>query len=219
MGVRDRFRARLARQLGHPSGIHGQVIARSLNKGNHHAVLAAVAASEVQAGESAADLGFGGGVGLRALLDEVGTRGHVHGVEISETMLEGARRRFSRDIAGGRLVLSPGDLTALPLTDGSLDAAITTNTVYFVEDLPRAFAEIARVVRPGGRVVVGIGDPDHMRSFPFTEHGFRLRPVDEVAGLLEAAGFGAPTDRRVGEGDRAFHLLVAQRDGVPRDLS
>jgi hypothetical protein len=63
--------------------------------------------------------------------------------------------------------------------------------------------------------VVGIGDPDHMRTMPFTAHGFRLRPVEEVAGLLEAAGFGAPEDRRVGEGEAAFHLLVARRDGVP----
>lgn len=219
MGVRERFRVRLARQLGHPSGIHGKVIARGLNKGNRNVVLAAVAASQVRPGQSAADLGFGGGVGLRALLDEVGPSGHVHGVEISETMLQGARRRFAPDIACGRLTLSPGDLTALPLADASLHAAITTNTVYFVEDLTRTFAEIARVVRPGGRVVVGIGDPDHMRSFSFTSHGFRLRPVDEVAGLLEAAGFGAPTDRRAGEGERAFHLLVAQRDGVPRDGS
>jgi arsenite methyltransferase len=115
MGVRDRFRARLARQLGHPSGIHGKVIARGLNKGNRNVVLAAVAASEVRPGQSAADLGFGGGVGLRALLDEVGPSGHVHGVEISATMLQGARRRFAGDIAGGRLTLSPGDLTALPL--------------------------------------------------------------------------------------------------------
>lgn len=215
MGVRDGFRARLAKQLGHPSGIHGKAIARGLNMGNRGVVLAAVAASEVRAGQSAADLGFGGGVGLRALLDKVGPSGQVHGVEISSTMLQGVRRRFAGDVARGRLILSPGDLTALPLTDASLDAAITTNTVYFVEDLPRAFAEIARVVRPGGRVVVGIGDPDHMRTLAFTAHGFRLRPVDEVAGLLEAAGFDAPTDRRAGEGERAFHLLVGRRDGVP----
>lgn len=107
---------------------------------------------------------------------------------------------FADEIEAGRLTVSPGDLCALPLAEASLDAAITTNTIYVVEDLPRAFAEVARVarvarvVRPGGRVVVGIGDPDKMRNMPFTAHGFRLRPVDEVAGLLEAAGFGVPED-------------------------
>lgn len=219
MGVRDRFSARLARQLGHPSGMYGRIVARGLNKGNRSAVLAAIVAAEVASDQSVADLGFGGGVGIRALLDEVGPGGHVHGVEISETMLDGARRRFATEIASGRLTLGAGDLCALPLPDASLDAAITTNTVYFVEDLPRAFAEIARVVRPGGRVVVGIGDPDNMRTMQFTAHGFRLRPVEEVVGLLGAAGFAAPEDRRVGEGLGAFHLLVAQRVGIPREGS
>ncbi|HXH77483.1 class I SAM-dependent methyltransferase [Nocardioides sp.] len=215
MGLRERFSAGLAKQLGHPSGMRGRLVARGLNKGNRNVVLAAVAASEVHRDQTVADLGFGGGVGLRLLLDGVGVGGRVHGVEISETMLDGARRRFAQEVEAGRLTLSAGDLGALPLPDASLDAAITTNTVYFVEDLPRAFAEVARVVRPGGRVVVGIGDPDNMRTMTFTAHGFRLRPVEEVAGLLEAAGFGAPADRRVGEGEGAFHLLVAQRVGVP----
>jgi ubiquinone/menaquinone biosynthesis C-methylase UbiE len=199
--------------------MYGRLVGRGLNKGNRSVVLAAVAAAEVASGQSVADLGFGGGVGIEALLSEVGPGGHVHGVEISQTMLDGARRRFASEVADGRFTLGPGDLCALPLADASLDAAITTNTVYFVEDLPRAFAEIARVVRPGGRVVVGIGDPANMRTMAFTAHGFRLRPVEEVAGLLEAAGFGAPEDRRVGEGLRAFHLLVGQRVGIPREES
>ncbi|UUZ58658.1 methyltransferase domain-containing protein [Nocardioides sp. B-3] len=189
MGVRDRLSAGLARQLGHPSGLHGKVVARGLNKGNGTVVREAVAASGAAPGQTVADLGFGGGVGLRLLPDEVGSTGIVQGVEISQTMLATARRRFAADLVSGRLVLSPGDLTALPLPDGSLDSVVTTNTAYFVEDPARAFSEIARVLRPGGRVVVGIGDPDHMRTFPFTAHGFRLRPVDDVVELLTGAGF------------------------------
>lgn len=184
-----------------------------LNKGNSGAVRGAVDAADPTAGESVADFGFGGGVGLRPLLERVGPTGHVHGVEIADTMHDMARRRFAAEIGEGRLHLHRGDLTALPLGDASLDAAITTNTLYFIEDLPRAFAEVARVIRPGGRFVVGIGDPEEMRKYPFTAHGFRLRPVDEVAELLQAAGFAEPTRHRVGGSTGAFHLLVAQRSG------
>ena len=126
-------------------------------------------------------------------------------------MLAVARRRFSEDVAAGRLSLHAGDLVELPLESGSLDAAISVNTVYFVENLGQAFAEIARTLRPDGRVVIGVGDPVAMASMPFTAHGFTLRPIDALTGLLLASGFNEPRGERVGNGERAFHLLVADR--------
>ncbi len=143
--------AGMARQLRQPQGLRGRLTARGLNRGNQSAVLAAVEATGLEPGQTAADIGFGGGVGLRPLLDRVGAGGHIHGVDFSETMLAMGRRKFSEDIVGGRLTLHSGDLVDLPLPDESLDAVITVNTVYFVADLERAFGEIARVRdRPGG---------------------------------------------------------------------
>jgi arsenite methyltransferase len=211
MGVRDRLMAGMAGQLRQPHGIRGRFTARGLNRGNRIAVLAAVAATGLEAGQTAADIGFGGGVGLRPLLDRVGPGGHVHGVDFSDTMLAMSRRRFSTDLVHGRLTLHAGDLVDLPLPDGSLDAVITVNTVYFVADLERAFAEIARVLRPAGRAVIGIGDPEAMANMAVTAHGFTLRPVDELLGRLRGAGFGEPRDERVGDDQRGFHLLVADR--------
>jgi arsenite methyltransferase len=211
VGLRDTVLAGIARQLRHPEGIRGRLTARGLNRGNRGVVLAAVAATGLDAGQAAADIGFGGGVGLRSLLDGVGADGHVHGVEVSDTMLAVARRRFVEDVAAGRLSLHAGDLVDLPLESGSLDAAITVNTVYFVQNLERAFAEIARALRPNGRVVVGVGDPVAMAAMPFTAHGFTLRPIDDLTRLLRASGFDEPRDERVGSGERAFHLLVADR--------
>jgi arsenite methyltransferase len=203
--------AGIARQLGRPDGIRGRLTGRGLNRGNRREVLAAVAATGLDSGQTAADIGFGGGVGLRPLLDRVGPVGHVHGVELSDTMLAVARRRFSEDVAAGRLSLHRGDLVELPLESSSLDAAITVNTIYFVENLQQAFAEIARVLRPDGRVVIGAGDPVAMARMPFTAHGFTLRPIDDIARLLRASGFDELREERVGNGQRAFHLLVANR--------
>jgi arsenite methyltransferase len=208
MGLRDRATATLARQLRRPSGLPGRLVVRGLNRGNRPAVLAAVEATGLQPGQVGADLGFGGGVGLRPLLDKVGPHGHVHGVELSETALAMARRRFSQDTTSGTLTLQVGDLTALPLPNDSLDAVITVNTVYFVDDLGGAFAELGRVVRPGGVVVVGVGDPAAMQAMPVTTHGFTLRPVGDLLSLLRSSGFHDVRDERVGTDPRAFHLLV-----------
>ncbi len=182
---------------------------RLLNRDNRSTVQAAVHAAEVEPGGVVADLGFGGGVGLALLLDEVGASGRVVGVDFSTTMLAVARRRYRDECARGRLTLHEGTMLDLPLPDDSLDGLITVNTVYFIEDLASAFAEMSRVLKRGGRVVVGIGDPDTMAASPYVEHGFRARPVDEVARLLGGAGLRQVRRERVGEGSGAAHLLVA----------
>ncbi|MDQ3481178.1 MAG: class I SAM-dependent methyltransferase [Actinomycetota bacterium] len=211
MGVRDRFLTGLARQLGRPDGMRGRFVARGLNRGNRGTVTAAVDATGVGSGQTAADIGFGGGVGLPLLLVRVLPGGHVHGVDLSDTMLDRAKRRYRKETLAGSLTLHAGSITALPLSDESLDAAITVNTIYFVADLDQAFTELARVLRPSGRVVVGLGDPAVMAKLPFTAHGFTLRPVEDVVASLTKAGLTILGHPRIGQGGGAYHLLVAGR--------
>jgi arsenite methyltransferase len=183
--LRERLLSTVAGQLGRPHGILSPFVARALNRGNEKAIAAAVDAAEVERRGVAADIGFGGGVGLQLLLDRVGDDGVVHGIEIADDMLRRAKSKFGRD---GRLRLARGSLTEVPLDDGSVDALITVNTVYFISELDAACAELARVLRPGGRAVIGIGDPDVMARLPFTKHGFTIRPVAEIAAALENSG-------------------------------
>jgi SAM-dependent methyltransferase len=214
MSLADRALSGLAGQLGQPTGFAGRVVGRILNRGNRSVVIAAVEAADVTAPESVvADIGFGGGVGLDLMLRRAGAAGSVHGVEMSETMLAEARHRFSDDIAAGRLHLHEARMECLPIPDASLDAIISTNTVYFVEDLAAALRELVRVLRPTGRLVLGVGDPEQMSKMPFTSHGFRLRPIEEIIALAREAGFAHVDDQRVGDGRRAFHLLVCTMAG------
>jgi SAM-dependent methyltransferase len=207
MGLRDVLQTGLAKQLGHPSGLRGRWVGSMLNNRNGRAVSAAIDLLDIQDGETAADFGFGGGFGLVVLLGKVGERGTVHGVDISETMLAKATKLHRTD---GRFHAHAGSVTELPLPDNSVDAAITVNTIYFVEDLGRAFAEIARVLAPGGRVVIGIGDPDAMSENPVTQHGFRLRPVADVVSALTTAGLTLEEDKLLDSSPHTVHLLVAR---------
>ncbi|WP_372512970.1 methyltransferase domain-containing protein [Mycobacterium cookii] len=200
--------AAVAGQLGRPHGLVGRGVAVLLNRGNRPAVAGAVDAAEATAEKSVADIGFGGGLGLDLFLRRVGPQGTVYGVEVAEDMLTRARARFASQIEAGRLRLVNGSLTALPLEDGSLDAAISVNTAYFVSDVDAACAELARVLRPGGRAVLGIGDPAAMARLPFTAYGFNLRPIAEIVATMENAGFMDVEQRRLGEVAIAHHLLV-----------
>jgi arsenite methyltransferase len=208
MGLRDKLLAGFAAQLGKPSGLRGLVVGTMLNRTNRGMIAAAVDALELEPGATAADLGFGGGVGLALLLERVGPHGHVLGVDLSPTMVRRASGQFDREIAAGRMRLQQGLLTQLPLEDDSVDGAITVNTIYFIAELDRVFAELARVITSTGRVVVGIGDPENMAHMPMTAYGYRLRPVDDVAAEAKSAGLVLQDRRRVGEGEGAAHLLV-----------
>jgi SAM-dependent methyltransferase len=143
-------------------------------------------------------------------VDAVGTGGTVHGVEVSGDMLERARRQFHGELASGRLHLAEGSLIALPVADATLDAAITVNTVYFVDDLDGVCAEFSRTLRPGGRAVIGIGDPEAMRRLPMTPYGFRLRPVNDIVAALERTGLTVGVQTR-SDGRVPRHTITAQR--------
>ena len=208
-GMRAALLAKGAGQLGHPHGWFGRyVLPVLLNKGNGPTVTGAVRALDARPGDRVADIGFGGGLGLRLLLDAVGPAGLVHGVDISTAALARARRAVRAD--AGRLSLHSGSITALPLPDNAIDGAICVNTVYFVADLDAAFTEVARVVRPGGRFVLGVADPGHLRTLPFTAYGFIVRELDDLRAALAKAGLGEVDHVRLGD----FHLLVTEADAA-----
>lgn len=209
MGLRTRLEAQLARQLGHPSGLPGRIVARGLNRGNERLITQAVPALEPSPGPTLAEVGFGGGLGLRLLLN-TGNDSTVHGVEISTTMLERAHRMFAEEISTARLHLHQAPIEQLPIQSASLDGAITVNALYFMPDVGRAFDELARVLNDAGRIVIAIGDPEAMRDLRFTAHGFRLRPVDQITAALAAAGLPVVDHRRVDSSHIPAHLLIAQ---------
>lgn len=202
--------AGLAKQLGHPSGVRGRLVGAALNRGNRQLVKSAAQALQPDDAAAVADVGFGGGVGLTFLLDGVGPKGRVHGVEVSETMLSQAEKRYRRDIDTGRLSLHSASMTELPFADGELDGVMTVNTIYFVADLEPAFMELARVINGTGRLVIGLADPEVMAKLPFTGHGFLLRPVPDVVDALRSTGLNVE-HRRVSDDAASPHLLIATR--------
>ena len=208
--IRTRIDAKLARQLGQPSGLAGRLVARGLNRGNRRTIEAAVGALPDGRGAALADVGFGGGLGLGLLLARPNVA-EVHGVEISTTMLDRARAEFAEDVAAGRLHLHDASMTALPVRAGSLDGILSVNTIYFIADLDGALSELARTLKRSGRVVLGIGDPQAMEGMSFTAHGFRVRPLEAIEDAIDRAGLRLNERRRVGGGRVSSHLLIAAR--------
>jgi ubiquinone/menaquinone biosynthesis C-methylase UbiE len=104
----------------------------------------------LQPGERLLDIGTGPGFLAAAAAETVGPSGHVCGIDVSEPLLAYARKR-----AGASwLEFRYADATALPLDGGGFDAAVSMQVLEYVPEVDAALAELARVLRPGGRALV-----------------------------------------------------------------
>ena len=101
-------------------------------------------------GQSVLDVGSGPGADALAAAEVVGPSGTVVGVDMTGPMLERARHAAS-EAGHDNVTFIEGDAESLPVPDASMDWVISNCVVNLVPDKGRAFSEIFRVLRPGGR--------------------------------------------------------------------
>jgi len=185
-----------------------------------------VRASRAQPGDAALDVCCGTGDFAVELRRAVGPSGRVVGLDFSPQMLEMARRKSSA------VEWLQGDALALPFADGEFAAACVGFGVRNLSDHRRGFAEMARVVRPGGRVVclemstppapirpfsqlwtdhgvpvlgrIVAHDPEAYRYLPASVHRFPSAP--ELAEIMREAGLVDVGYRRLMMGVVALHV-------------
>jgi len=114
---------------------------------------APLAALAPQAGETVLDLGSGAGMDAFLAAQRVGPAGRVIGVDMTPEMLERARASAAR-LGLQHVEFRAGRLEELPVESASVDAVTSNCVINLVPDKRRVFAEIARVLRPGGRLVI-----------------------------------------------------------------
>ena len=188
--------SRIFRQFSKPHGLLGRLFLFSMNKGHRELHDWALAQVDLDKAAIAADIGCGGGAVVGRLL-KMAPEGAVMGFDSSATSVSCTLAANKAAAAQGRLVALQGSADSLPCPDESVDLVTAFETVYFWPDWPVAFKEIRRVLKPGGRLLVGntvapshaYGAADNDRMVFWRKVGEMRWPyLDELSRDLVAAG-------------------------------
>jgi SAM-dependent methyltransferase len=111
------------------------------------------ALGRIDRGQTVLDLGCGAGTDLLIAAQMTGPHGRAIGVDMTASMLERARAG-AREMGLDNVELHEGFIESLPLDDASVDVVISNGVIDLVPDKDAVFAEMDRVLRPGGRLQI-----------------------------------------------------------------
>ena len=172
----------LSGQAARPHGLGGPLIGRLWVKETAKVNDAALDLLAPTTGEDILEIGFGPGRTLGLLAER---RSRVTGVDVSEAMLDLATRRNGEHVRTGTLKLHRTNGVALPLDDDSVDAVLSVHNVYFWPEPQMTIAEIARVLRPGGRVLLAFRGIEHALPRRLDPAVYRDVTTNQYVGLAD----------------------------------
>ncbi len=176
----------------------------SLGCGNPTAV------AELRSGDVVLDLGSGGGIDVLLSASRVGPTGFAYGLDMTDEMLELARRNAA-EAGATNVEFRKGRIESIPLDDASVDVVISNCVVNLSTDKAAVLAEVARVLRPGGRV--GISDVVADDSLAPEDRADRGSFVGCIAGALSFSEYRAGLEA-VGLGEVSVEPTHAVSDGL-----
>ena len=173
--------------FGNPKGFLGKIILFGMNKA--HTGISTWAMSKYNWGyeTKVLDIGCGGGINMKRMID-LTTNGMVAGIDISEEGLK-KTRKVNAKTHKSLLSAKYGSAEDIPHDSGYFDIVTAFETVYFWNDLPKAFSEVMRVLKPGGTfmVVNAVSDPDKFWSKAID--GMNVRTPEVLREYMSESGF------------------------------
>ncbi|MCL4292399.1 MAG: arsenite methyltransferase [Acidimicrobiia bacterium] len=156
-------------------------VAASLGCGNPTAV------AELHPGETVLDLGSGGGIDVILSARRVGPEGKVYGLDMTDEMLDLARRNVA-EAGVGNVELLRGHIEDVPLPAATVDVVISNCVINLSTDKAAVFAEMFRILRPGGRV--GVSDVVAEDRLSPADRAERGDYAGCIAGALSVTEYG-----------------------------
>ena len=197
---------------GDPRGFLGVLALGAMAAKNGGQNRAAIAALDPKPGDAVIEIGCGPGMGLRAALKRVGKTGFVAGVDQSACAAHVAAHTVHDALLQGRAVTLRAEAADLPFRDHLFDRAFAVNSFQFWPDPARALREIARVLAPGGRLVITQRASNLDRPTNFAGAARGIERIGQATALLKAQGWNIIDERCVADGARLLAIsVIAER--------
>ncbi|HJS31947.1 MAG TPA: class I SAM-dependent methyltransferase [Alphaproteobacteria bacterium] len=199
----------LAKHLAKPSGEVGVAVGDYMSRINSRVIEDAYRRLAIEEGFRVLEIGPGNGQSIAVLLGEFANTTYT-GIDISQTMLDAAAAANAGHVASGRVALRFASVDAMPFGDATFDRVVSINCVYFWPDPGKAFAEIRRVLMPGGISLSATMTPETAANSTVAKphHGFHIYDDATLDRLHRAAGF---SDLSI----ETYDEIAKRLDGTP----
>lgn len=141
--------------FGNPQGMLGSITGQLMARMNQGRINWAVSLLKVKPGERILEIGFGPGVAIQQIAEHTNA-GLIAGVDVSDIMMKQASKRNTAAIREGRVELQYGSALDLPYPDDQFDRAFAINSMHHWPDQAQGAAEMRRVLKPGGQVLIAV---------------------------------------------------------------
>lgn len=184
---------RLLSQSGRPRGWFGRLLVRAMNLGHYSLTRWGLSKAEIPEHANVLDIGCGGGRTLEYLASLV-RFGKAVGIDYSEDSVTVARKRNQKLIVSAHVEVLHGSVSAIPFSDATFDCVTAVETYYFWPDIAAGLAEIRRVMKPNGQLVIIAGmylgsKFDKRNKKLIRVGGMKCFSVQEFESTLWNAGF------------------------------
>lgn len=202
-------------QIERPSPLTSGLLAAIWNRRNRALNDVAWSALNLAPSDRVLEVGFGGGYLLRRILEELST-GFLAGVDADQPLVNQAHKRYAQPIQVGRLDIQCAPAEALPFPDSKFNKVVSVNSILYWSDIPKALAEIQRVLERSGQLVLCFSDNRNLEPRSFDRRNINLVNDWEAHYLLERAGFYVTVVAHEQDAHRPFVCMLALKNPTKR---
>lgn len=197
MNIIHKFKDFIDQQYGKPQGILGVYIGEKMGKQHRPETEWTIDLLSPHQEDHILELGCGAGYAIK-LINEKFNVNVIAGLDISKTVIQSARIRNRKEIASGKVRLIQGNVKHLPIDDNSFSKVFSIQSIYFWDDISETIAEIYRVMKPGGTILLTLSDGESDKKWEGISNMINhdLIPIMDRCGFIDIEKIKGPVSRK-----------------------